>query len=75
MVALNSMSMEYGITRKTIRHTSFAPLLTHKPKDKMEVEIVGDYGDYVRALLIEGECVENILPNSCCFTDVTTKMH
>ena len=26
------------------------------------------------ANLIEGECVENILPNSCCFADVMTKM-
>ena len=39
MVALNSMSMEYGIDPKTIRHTSFAPLLTHKLKRQ---EIVGD---------------------------------
>ena len=27
----------------------------------------------LRAGLIEGECMENILPNSCCFADVTTK--
>ena len=29
----------------------------------------------LRPGLIEGECVENILPNGCCFADVTTKMH
>ena len=30
--------------------------------------------DPLRPSLIEGECVENILPNGRCFADVTTKM-
>ena len=28
----------------------------------------------LRAILIEGECAENILPNGCCFADIMTKM-
>ena len=28
----------------------------------------------MRPSLIEGECVENILPNGHCFADITTKM-
>ena len=30
--------------------------------------------EFFRPSLIEGECVENILPNGRCFADVTTKM-
>ena len=39
-----------------------------------EMEIVGDYGDYMRPGLIEGECVENILHNGRCCADVTAQM-
>ena len=31
-------------------------------------------GFKLRAILIKGECIENIVPNSCCFADITTKM-
>ena len=33
----------------------------------------GEYW-FLRPGLVEGECVENILPNGRCFADVMTKM-
>ena len=33
------------------------------------------YTPHLRPGLIEGECVENVLPNGHCFADVMTKMH
>ena len=48
-------------------------MIMTKCSHSSHLEIVGDYVDYMRAILIEGECMENILPNGCCFADVTTK--
>ena len=38
------------------------------------VQILEGVWRELRAGLIEGECVENILPNGHCFADVMTKM-
>ena len=51
MVALNSMSMEYGIDPNRSKNNKTYVICTSvdtQTKDKMEMEIVGDYGEYVR---------------------------
>ena len=39
------------------------------------VRIICKPCDVMRAGLIKGECIENILPNGHCFADIMPKMH
>ena len=52
-----------------------SPAVIQSPQSNLSRGLTITVPTLVRDGLIEGECVENILPNSHCFADVMTKMH
>ena len=49
-------------------------LFMHNEKHTTSCHLLSQMLQTLRPGLIEGECVENILPNGRCYADVMTKM-